>query len=281
MMNETVFLGECPVILPGDGIYYGGRRVIALAGVGVGDVGDLIAYRQEWEPFIQAHLALWRDLNNRFENSPDVTKCPPGIFTKDQISQNIDPDPAANAVWRSWCASLALTRMMTSTTDPNGILPRWNSWAGKTSAQILAGASDMLTWLQEVVVNVGGPDKDRLVDIGKQWDIAIQLPELPSFSTQQEVIARIEGAYITTKGVLQILGYGVGETISGAANVTQAVSQGLTDSAKALPKALNWALIAGAVTVAVVGGALIVYYVPRRNSPPPPPRQSLPASSVP
>ncbi len=267
MINETVFLGGCPVILPGDGIYYDGRRVIALAGVGLGDVGDLLAYRQEWEPFIQAHLALWRDLNNRFENSPDVTKCPPGIFTKDQIPKNIDPDPAANAVWRSWCGALALTRMMTSTTDPNGILPRWNAWAGKTSAQILAGASDMLTWLQEVVVNVGGPDKDRLVDIGKQWDIAIQLPELPSFSTQQEVIARIEGAYITTKGVLQILGYGVGETISGAANVTQAVSQGLTDSAKALPKALNWALIAGAVAVAVVGGALVVYYLPRRTEP--------------
>ena len=38
-------------------VHYGGRPVM-LARLGVGDdtsVGDLLAYRQEWEPFIKAH----------------------------------------------------------------------------------------------------------------------------------------------------------------------------------------------------------------------------------
>lgn len=243
-MNEAIFLR--------------GRRT---TGFGLSDVGDLLAYRQEWEPFIAAHLALWRDLNYRFENSSDVTKCPIGIFTNDQIPKDLDP------VWQSWCATLALTRMMTSTTDPRGILPRWNAWAGKSSTEILAGAPDMLRWLQDVVMSVGGPDKVRLEENAKQWGIDIKLPELPSFSTQQEIIARTEGAYISTKGILQIIGYGAGETLKQAGDVTQAVAQGLTNTAKALPTTARWIGIAAAVTAVVVGGALIVYYVPRQTKP--------------
>ena len=40
-MNEAIFLGGCPIIRP-EGIYYEGRKVIALAGVGVGDVGGAV-----------------------------------------------------------------------------------------------------------------------------------------------------------------------------------------------------------------------------------------------
>ena len=136
----------------------------------------------------------------------------------------------------------------------------------------------MLQWMQEVVMQVSGPDKDALVKIAKRWNVDVELPNLPSFSTQQDVISRIEGAYVTTKGVLQILGYGASEVANKAADktgvvlekagdVAQAVAQGLTDTAAAIPKAVNWALVAGAVAVAVVGGALVVYYVPRRSAP--------------
>jgi hypothetical protein len=259
MMNETVFLGGCPVIRP-EGIYLNGRRVIRL---GLGDVGDLFAYRQEWEPFIAAHLALWREMNNRFENSSDVTKCPPGIFTNAQIPKTLDP------VWQSWCASLALTRKMVSTTDPDGILPRWNAWANKSSAEVLAGAADMLTWHQEVVMSVGGPDKNRLLENAKMWGIDVKLPDLPTFSTQQDIIARIQGAYVTTKGILQILGYGAGEAMVAVGDVAQATAQGLSDTAKALPSTTKWIGIAAAVAVVLVGGALVVYYHPRRPEPPP------------
>jgi hypothetical protein len=265
MINETLSLGECPIIRP-EGIYYGGRRVIALdpglSGFGLGDVGDLLAYRQEWEPFIAAHLALWRRLNTLLENSSDAKQCPTGVFTDAQIDKNL------NSTLHAFCASLALTRMYTSNTHPLGILTQWNAWKDKSSADIVSGAAAMLKWHQDVVMRVGGSDKDDLVEIAKLWDIDIQLPDLPSFSTQQEIIARIQGAYITTKGVLQIIGYGVGETLGMVSDATQAVAQGLTDTAKALPKTAHWLGIALGVTAAVVGGALIIYYVPRRSNEP-------------
>jgi len=283
MMNETVFLAGCPVVRP-EGIYYEGRRVIRLApNSGLGDVGDLFAYRQEWEPFIKAHIDLWRNLNDRFEEAERTSfvgntekkPCPAGIFTPDQI-------PAMS--WgggKSWCSALSLTRMMVSTTDPRGILPRWNAWNSKSSAQILAGAADMLSWLQSVVLQVGGPDKDKLLSIAKEWGLEsnIKLPELPSFSTQQEIIARTEGAYTTTKGLLQLIGYGAGEQILTAANVEQAVSKGLTDTAKELPQTTRWIGIAAVVTAVVVGGILIVYYKPRREPERPERSYALPAGA--
>jgi hypothetical protein len=258
-MNEMVFLGGCPLI-NNEGIYLDGHRVIrfGMSGVGLGDVGDLLAFRQEWEPFIQAHLELWRDLNQRFENAAEIQWCPPGIFTNEQI-KNLE-------YWKaSWCAALALTRKMVSTTDPDGILPRWNAWQNKSSAEILTGAGPMLKWHQDVVLNVGGPDKDRLLSIAKQWEIPVQLPPLPTFGAQQEIISRIQGAYIATKGILQIIGYGYGESLATAADVAQATAQGLKDTAADLPKTARWVGIAAAMTAVLVGGALIVYYVPRKQ----------------
>jgi hypothetical protein len=266
-MSEMIFLGGCPVIRP-EGIYVNGRRVIRLGlegAIGLGDVGDLLSYRQMWEPFIKAHLELWRDMNARFENSPDVRRCPAGIFKNSDIK---DPDP----VWRSWCASLALTRMMTSTTDQDGILPRWNAWANKTSAQMVTGAPDMLKWLQSVVLQVGNSDKDKLLSVAKAWGIDVTLPGLPSFDLQRDLIARTEGAYITTKGVLQILGYGAGETLRSATDIAQATAQGLKETAQDIPRTTRWVAIAGVIVAVIVGGVLITYYVPRH-----PKRKELPA----
>jgi hypothetical protein len=260
-MNEMIFLGGCPVIKP-DGIYYEGRRVIRLGmgDVGVGDVGDLLAYRQEWEPYISAHIALWRNLNALLEGNAAAQKCPPGIFTAAQIK---DPDPTT----RAFCMSLAFTRIRISDTDPGGILTQWNAWKDKSSADILAGASSMLAWHQDVVMRVGGTYAKDLLEIAKFWGIPVQLPDVPSFSLQQEIRARIEGAYISTKGVIQLIGYSASELLGEAHDLVQATAQGLTDAAKGIPKAINWAFIVGAVAVAVVGGALVVYYLPRKAAP--------------
>lgn len=245
-MNEQVFLG--------------GRRIAAfgLRDVGVGDVGDLLAYRQEWEPFIFAHIALWQRVNELLESIPEAQRCPSGIFTASQI-QNLD------STTQAFCASLDLSRIRTSATDPGGILDQWNAWKDKSSGEIVAGAATMLAWHQDVVMRVGGSYKDELLQIAQLWKIDITLPDVPSFSTQQEIIARIEGAYITTKGVVQIIGYGVGETVMMAANATQAVAEGLVETAKKLPTAASSALKWVAVTAVIVAGGLVVYYHPRRE----------------
>lgn len=258
-MSETIFLGECPIIRP-EGIYYGGRKVISLGlQDGIGDVGDLLAYRQEWEPFIAAHLGLWRYLNGLLESIPDAQKCPAGIFDSSQIAK-FDPTT------RAFCQSLNVTRMRVSDTSPGGILQQWNIWKDKSSIDVVAGAAPMLQWHQDVVMRVAGPYKDELLQISKFWDIEIQLPDVPTFSTQQDIIARIEGAYVSTKGVLQILGYGVGESIEAVTDQAQAAAQGLSEAAKGAAKAIAspWTWIGVTAVLAIAGGAALIYYVPRR-----------------
>lgn len=258
MFNETVFLGDCPVIRP-EGIYIDGQRVIRLGmgDVGVGDVGDLLVYRQTWEPFVAAHLELWRALNEILENAPEAQKCPAGVSAASKI-QSLPP------ATRAFCTAISLTRARISNTDPGGILTQWNAWKDKSSADMLAGAGSMLEWLQSTILRVGGSYKNELVDIAKFYDVPVRLPNVPSFSRQQEIIARIEGAYITTKGVLQIVGYNTLQTLQSVGNVAQAVGEGLRDTAHALPKAIPTIGVVAAIAVAVVGGGLLIYYVPRR-----------------
>lgn len=220
---------------------------------------DLLAYRQQWEPFIGAHLNLWRYLNSIFESVPAAKQCPAGVFTAASV-QSLD------AATQQFCASLALTRIRVSATDPGGILPQWNAWAGKSSAEILAGAASMLKWHQDVVLEVGGEYKDDLVKIAKLWNLSddVELPPVPAFSVQQAIISRIEGDGLAAQGLLQIIGYSTGKVLTGAADTASAVAKGLRDTAKALPTVFGnpWTWVGMIGVVAIVGGALVVHYLP-------------------
>jgi hypothetical protein len=249
-------------------VHFGGRPIMygRLTGVGaITGIGDLLAYRREWEPFILAHLALWRKVNSLFEDIPAAQSCPPGIARSPDALNKLSPS------MQSLCYDIMTTRWAVSDTDPAGILPMWNAWAGKSDADILTGAESMLKWLQQVVTNVGGPYKDRLLDIAKRWNIPIDLPPVPSLSLQQQVIAQIEGAWISLKGVLQIVGYAAGEVLETAGTITQALAKGLTEAAKTLPKVIEnlgspWVWIGAAAVVAAVGAGLVIYYVPRQRA---------------
>lgn len=243
-MNEIAFLGNRPVMF---------------GSLGEGDVGDLVAYRRAWEPFIAAHLNLWRHVNEVLENTQIAREvCPQGIFEPDQIRGN----PAE----QSLCADLLLTRIRTSSTSPEGILPQWNMWKDASDASVVAGAKLMLEWHQNMVMKVGGPMKADLERIATLWKIPLRLPDLPPFSLQQQIISRIEGAFIALKGTIKLIGYAAGDTLELAGSTGEAVAEGLSDTAKAIPKAVRspFVWIGVAAVVAVVGGVLIVYYVPRR-----------------
>jgi len=252
-VSEPVFLGRRPISL---------GRVVP---VGVGDdsvwPSDLLAYRKQWDPFIAAHAALWRYLNALFESTEEGKQCPVGA------------DPASlsvikNSTMRAFCASLMVTRRRIDDSDAgNGIPAMWNAFAGKSSSDILSGAAPILKWYQTVVKSVSGEFKDELLKIAKFWGIEIQLPEVPSLSTQQAIIAKIEGAYIATKGVLQLAGYAAGTTLAWVATQAQGIVEGLTETVKAIPKVVEGighpaTLIGIAAVVAVVGAGLIIYYVP-------------------
>jgi hypothetical protein len=260
-VTASVFFGES--------VRIGGRpvahREIVRFGLGADAPsawpGDLLAYRQEWEPFIAGHLAQWRYVNQMLEGIAAAQQCPAGIFTATQI-QNLDPTT------RSYCAALSLSRQYTSATDPSGILPQWNAWAGKSAAEVLAAAGTMLKWHQDVVMRVGGSYKDQLVQIAQDFKLDVELPEVPTLSEQQDIIARINGAYVSAKGVLQLIGYGAGGVLTMASDTAQAVAKGLQDTAKKLPTVLPTALIWVGVAAVVVGGALVIYYHPRKAASP-------------
>ncbi len=260
-MNETISLGGCPVIRP-EGIYYEGRRVIrfGMSGLsGPGEVQDLLAYRSQWEPFIATHLDLWRRVNERLEAAAGAKSCPPGIFEAKQI-ENL------STYEREFCALLVLSRRYTSNTDPLGIRPQWNAWVGKSSSYILINAKPMLEWHQSVVMLVGSRYKDELLSIADKYGIGIELPNVPAFSVQQDLISRLESAWTSLKGVIGIVAYGPGETLKIAGNVGEAVAEGLKEAARDIPKTAHWVAVTATVALVVVGGVLVAYYIPRRQA---------------
>jgi hypothetical protein len=210
-----------------------------------------------WEPFIESHLNKWRAMNEILENNEAAKRCPSGV--------DMSSVPVSNPSLQSFCSALALTRIYTSATHPLGILTQWNAWKDKSSADIVAGAASMLESQQNVVLRVGNVYKDELVKIAKNWNIDIKLPDVPSFNLQQELQARIAGAYVTAKGVVQIIGYGAGEALMMATDTAQATAKGLKETAEDLPRTARWVGVTVAVAAVIVGGALIVYYVPRSN----------------
>jgi hypothetical protein len=234
-----------------------GRPAVGF-GLAAADPTDLFAYRRLWEPFIRAHLNLWRKLNDNMEGSAGAQQCPPGIFPADQIAN-------LSTVLKAHCAALDITRMRIDPVDANGISAQWNLWSNRSSAEILAAADVMLKQQQDVVARVAGQYKDQLLAIGKQLDIPIELPPVPSISSQQSVIAQLEGAYTTVKGVLQIAGYGTGTGLMWASNQSKAVAEGITDTVKGAAAAAQstWTWIGLGAIVVLAGAGLIVYYVPK------------------
>lgn len=258
-------LSDCPVIRP-EGIYVDGRRVIRFGmegapPVGVEGVGDLLAYRQMWDPFVKAHFDLWQYIKELIESAPTAKKCPDGLFSPDQIQH-------LSGVEQSLCASLRLARMYTSNTDPYGIPRRWNAWTGATSADMLVNTRLILKDLQATVMAVGDSYKDELVRIARLWKIEVELPDVPSFTLQQDIIARIEGAFTAAEGVLEIIGYGAGESLKMAGDTAEAVSEGLKETARAVPEAVRSPLVwIGVTAVIAVVGAGVLIYAPRKRRP--------------
>ena len=243
-------------------VVFRGGRAVMYGRLGVGDASvwpsDLLAYRQEWEPFVRAHIELWRYFNQLFESTPAGKTCPVGVDPT-----KLEPlDPSV----RAFCSSLMLTRIQGGdNAQPGSISAMWDAWQGKNASDILVGASAMLKQQQDVVKAVSGPYKDQLLEIAKFWKIDVRLPDVPTFGVQQQIIAQIEGAYTAAKGILQIAGYATGTTLKWTATQVAALTEGLTDTVKALPKAISspWLWVGVTAVVVAIGAGMVVYYVPK------------------
>ncbi len=222
---------------------------------------QLLAYRKRWEPFIAAHLAIWRALNAAFEGSQDSANCPPPALSE------ISKRPL------DFCHALNLTRMRLADDPAIGIVAQWNAFHDQPASYVVQNAATILKYYQDVVVRVGGPYKDELVEIGEQFGIAVTLPPVPDFTLQELTIAQIQGAGYVVAGVLEIVGYklvaGHKAIIKTAINANKAIAAGLQKAAQEIV-AGYWSTqkvigVTAVIAVAVVGAGLLVYYVPKRK----------------
>ena len=92
MFNENVFLGECPIIRP-EGIYYGGRKVIALdptLGVGAMERANPLPVGKYWVDVFTPQEAAFQDWLRRNKANVIVT-----------TTESYDPiDGSPGRAWR-------------------------------------------------------------------------------------------------------------------------------------------------------------------------------------
>ena len=247
----------------GELVFRNGRAVM-YGSFGVGDASvwpsDLLAYRQMWEPFIRAHIELWRYFQSLFEATPAGKTCPAGV---DQSSLNsLDPN------MRAFCSSLLLARLRggdNTQTKPPSISAMWDAWRDKSASDILLGASTMLGQQQDVVRTVAGQYKDELLEIAKFWKIDVKLPDVPTFSTQQRSSRDRGSVHRLRKGFSSWPATRRGTTLQWTATQAAALTEGLTDTVKALPKAISspWLWVGVTAVVVMIGAGMVIYYVPK------------------
>jgi len=288
MMNETIFLGGCPVIRP-EGIYLDGRRVIRLGLNDVG-VGDLTCPGVDVDEWKKTHrVRLYPEQRHRW------------LFAVNSTSQTASE----------------LRAMFETTTFPyNPVFLRWFSWvalnpggdsfgtAGKidnTKMLAFGTKEDMIKIAAKAGLSVAQRAEDmrplnvkepkvyalvefdyRSVDTSMPWPV-FNNSTLKSKWCPIDADVALSVAFTQSADAAQI----PKETslnnpstylpIPSSETIEKAVADAAKAAAGAAVKAAPWGIIAAVV----VGGALLVYYVPRRKQPLPPSRstsyRSLPA----
>ena len=207
-------------------------------GFGIVTPGDVIAYRQMWDPYVvgvaQGFVQCQTDWNNAAAGQSS---------TGADLAQFASPPDATTL--KLWANAQSL--------NAQSIMSMWNAHAGLSDAEIVLIAGGILQDFQNVVKAVGQQYVPQL-----QRDCPnIAIPAPPAYSLQSQVIARIQGAGILANGVLQILGIGASGALDTAVSLerwTAATANKIVDTATSW-----WAWAAGAV---IVGGAVAIVYAP-------------------
>lgn len=274
MMNETIFLGGCPIIRP-EGIYYDGRRVIRL---GLGDVGCSGINLDDWKTRNRVKLYPGQRIRWIFARSTDDKA------SLDDIRAQAEGSFGTASVFQKWFDPVALLPGDLTETEAGKIDNLKVLGIGTREAMIAAGQAAGLVIAQKAE-DMPGPILVRLPKVYVLVEFIYRGTQnsMPWPVYDDAVIARKWCPTEAQWGLSIAFGQGKDAavvpketTLSNPSTYTPLPSSEtiaktadeLSDAAKALPKAINWALVAGAVAVAVVGGALIIYYVPRRPSPP-------------
>jgi hypothetical protein len=284
-MNETISrggrqavgFGECPVVRP-EGIYYGGRRVIRL---GVGDIGCSGINLDEWKTKNRVRLYPGQRIRWIFARSTDDKA------SLDDIRAQVVGQNFTASVFQKWFDPVALLPGDFTETEAGKIDNLSVLGIGTREAMITAGQAAGLVIAQKAE-DMPGPILVRLPKIyvlvefvyrGTQnsmpWpmydDATIARKWCPteaqwglSIAFKQGADAAVVPKETTLSNPSTYTPLPSSETI---AKTADEIAKKAADLAGEIPKALNWALIAG-VTVAVVAvGGAIIYYAPRRSTP--------------
>lgn len=153
------------------------RRRTGLGLFGIVLPGDVLAYRNAWQPYVLASLTA-------------MQTCAQAI---DNILANA-PQGGAYDIYRGEAQALH------QAADGNGLIVQWwNKFAGMTPDQIVAGAPDILRGHQTVVIEV-----NRLRNVAIEFGCRTGWPDPPSYIEQLRIIDRIEGLGILARGELAI-----------------------------------------------------------------------------
>lgn len=210
------------------------------AGVGFGIVtpGDVIAYRQMWDPYVTGVASAFLQCQTDWQNAAAGQS-----NTGANLAQFASPPDATTM--GLWANAQGL--------NSQSIMNAWNAHAGLSDAEIVLIAGGILRDFQHVVKSVGREYVPQL-----QRDCPnIAIPAPPSYDLQAQVIAQIQGAGILANGVLEILGIGA----SGALDTAVSLGQWTKHQAeKVIDTATSWwAWGFGAI---IVGGAAAIVYAP-------------------
>lgn len=278
MINEQLFLGECPIVRPHDGIYYGGRRVIALAGTGVGDVGCTGIDLDDWKAKNRVKLYPGQRVRWILARSTDDKA------SLDQIRSQAEGSFSTATVFQKWFDPVALLPGDYTETEAGKIDNLKVLGTGTREQMIAAGQTAGLAIAQRAEdmpgpIYVRQPKIYVLVEfvyrgtqdsmpwpmfndavLARKWCPTDALWGL-SITFAQGKDAAVVPKETAVSNPSTYTPLPSSETIAKAADD---LSKKAGDAAgNALSKAVPWIIVA----VGVVAGALVVYYVPRRTAP--------------
>ena len=275
MMNETVFLGECPVIRP-EGIYYGGRRVIRL---GMGDASPTVT----WVAWYNTH----GDQQSSFDEAASALDDP--STTPDQKQHYIDSFGGSDdekAALQNYVATGGRRALFAAPAKNYGSNP---IAVIKPSGPIEAAPGG-------VILHPGTYTYSNVTSTGEGFDEWVQNNSKTVKNTVVQTSAAVlpggvsyytDNLFVVYQDTLWPMTLTQVWTPSNAMGMPTWLPPG-TDPVKYWGKVtppappdwnalkppdntVAWIGAAVAVTAIVVGGVLVTYYVPRQ-SPPLPPR---------
>jgi len=265
-MDETVFLGGCPVIRP-EGIYYDGRRVIRFG------MSDAAPPTVTWVAWYNSH----GDDQSSFDDAAKALDTTTPEQTPEQKQNYIDffgGSDDEKAALRNYVATGGRRALFAAPAKnygtnpiavikpsgpiekaPNGVTLHPGTYTYSNVTQTGEGFDE---WVQSNAKTV----KNTVVQTS-----ASVLPGGVSYYTDNLLVVYQDTLWpASLSGLPTWLPPGT-DPVKYWGKVTPPAKPDW-DILPSPQKALNWALIAGAVAVVVVGGALIVYYVPRRQPTP-------------